>query len=222
MDRRGSGLAKDDPGEPENDEVMIDDLDSWLTFAGEITDQVHLIGFCWGANEALHYLGKRPTGARSLILMAPGIVPSAAVIERHVAQEIPGDGRVPILLDLEDFTRGPMLDGYLRPDPLRLTATSRRFVEIQRRIGSFSAARLLRLRLPSSRSSPRRMRFRTMPRTQRLLEKTSARPNEIEVVDGRHGIIFDAPAEIAAICQNWLTRLAASCRGKTANQAGTP
>ena len=43
-------------------------------------------------------------------------------------------------------------------------------------------------------------------RTLDFLAKTAADPNEVRHVSGRHGVIFDAPRESAAICRSWLDR----------------
>lgn len=206
FDRRGAGMLRDDPGEPEDDQVLIDDLDAWLGCATDLASEIHLVGFCWGANYALHYLGKRPNSVQSLILMAPGIVSASTVAIRRSIDDLPPEAMLPIPLDLEDFTRGPALDGFLRPDPLRLTETSARFVAIQNRIGRFSAARLVHLRLPLLAILASSDEISDNARTQALLTKARAAPKEIVELPGRHGIIFDAPDQTADACRDWLDR----------------
>ncbi|MDH3658724.1 MAG: lysophospholipase [Alphaproteobacteria bacterium] len=207
FDRRGAGMLRDDPGEPEDEQTLIDDLDAWLAFAADLAAEIHLVGFCWGANYALHYLGKRPDRVRSLILMAPGVVPASTIALRRSIDDLSPDEALAIPLKLEDFTQGPALDGFLRPDPLRLIHTSARFIGIQNRIGRFSAAHLVRLRLPLLAILASIDQISDNARTREFLTKARAAPKEIVELPGRHGIIFDAPDQTADACRTWLDRL---------------
>ena len=126
----------------------------------------------------------------------------------------PGDGRapddqVPIPLALEDFTRGLALEDFLYPDPLRLTHTSARFVELQHRIGRWSAVRLAKLHLPLLTILAEQDAISNNVKTRALVSRSSASPKMLIQVPGRHGILFDAPLQTAAVCRRWLDRLAA-------------
>jgi alpha-beta hydrolase superfamily lysophospholipase len=207
FDRRGAGMAREEPGEPVDEKVLADDLDAWLDLARTITDDIHLVGFCWGSNYVLHYLGKHPRAARSLILIAPGVVPSKKVAIHRSPETHSPEEQLPIPLKLEDFTHGPALDGFLRSDPLRLTHTSARFVDIQNRIGRFSAIQLVRVRLPLLTIFAATDDISDNEKTRAYLAKTSIAPKEVIELPGRHGIIFDAPRDLAAACRGWLDRL---------------
>lgn len=208
VDRRGAGMNRLEPGESPDDLTLIDDLDVWLDFASTVSSDIHLVGFCWGANYALHYIGRRRDRVRSLILMAPGIVPAERVAIRRSVDDLAPETQLPIPLALEDFTRGSKLESFLRPDPLRLTHTSARFVRIQNAIGRWSAVRLVRLRLPLLMILAAEDRISDNVRTRELFAKTSAAPNGIVDVPGGHGLLFDAPAETASACSHWLNGLA--------------
>jgi alpha-beta hydrolase superfamily lysophospholipase len=206
-DRRGAGLNRA-AGEPEDDLVLLDDLEAWVARAGRDSEALHLLGFCWGSNYALHFLGHRPAAAlRSLILVAPGIVPLAGATVRQPLDALPPETFLSIPLALEDFTRGPKLESFLRPDPLRLTATSVRFVRIQQRIGQWSAARLTRLRLPLLLILAAEDRISDNARTRALFARARAEPKALVTVESAHGVSFDAPLETAAACRDWLDRL---------------
>jgi len=210
FDRRGAGLNRDVPGEPKDDRTLIDDLAAWMDVAATISSEVHLVGFCWGANYALHYLGassERLSDVRSLILMAPGVATSKAIALHRSIDDLAADARLPIPLPLEDFTRGPALDGFLRPDPLRLTDTSARFVRIQNHIGRWSAVRLAKLRLPLLTILAEQDDISDNGKIKSLFERSSASPKTLIEVPGRHGVLFDAPEPTAVACQQWLEHL---------------
>lgn len=203
FDRRGAGLNRD-AGDPIDDDILVRDLDAWLTFAREIGGALHLVGFCWGSNYALHYLAQRSEGLESLILMAPGVVPSETVALRRSTDGLKPDDRLAIPLELEDFTIGPDLEDFLCPDPLRLTHTSVRFVDIQNKIGRWSAARLVKLRLPLLTVLAAQDRISDNARTERLVERSIAPQKSLIELPGRHGIIFDAPDLTADACRHWI------------------
>ncbi|MGI9491809.1 MAG: alpha/beta hydrolase [Geminicoccaceae bacterium] len=223
FDRRGAGLNRGDPGEPEDDQTLIDDLGAWMDLAATISDERHLVGFCWGSNYMLHYLGQLSDGVKSLILMAPGVVPSTNVAIRRSIDNLAPETRLPITLELEDFTRGPALEGFLRPDPLRLTHTSARFVSIQNRIGRWSAVRLAKLRLPLLAILAEQDNISDNDKTRGLIDRSSASPKTLIDVPGRHGIIFDAPIQIADACRDWLDRLRSTAdRSDASSSAAVP
>ena len=207
VDRRGAGMTRYKPGEPADDQVLLDDLDAWLQIARTMSEDLHLTGFCWGANYALHGLSRKPPSIRSLILIAPGIVPAKGVEIVRSTNHLSPDSKIPIPLKLEDFTQGPLLNELLRPDPLRLTHTSAGFVGIQNTIGRWSSIRLVRLRLPVLMVLGAEDPISDNTRTQNLLDRSTASPKEAIVVPGLHGVIFDAPEETALACRRWIDRL---------------
>ena len=210
FDRRGAGMNRDDPGEPADVQTLLDDLDAWLDLAATIGGDIHLVGFCWGSNYALHYLGSGRDRVRSLILMAPGVVPASTIALRRSIDDLAPDDEVEIPLALEDFTCGPALDAFLRPDPLRLTHTSARFIGIQNQIGRWCPARLAKLRLPLLTLLAADDEISDNRRTCDLFEKSSASPKELIELPGRHGLIFDSPEETAAACRGWVDRIGQS------------
>ncbi|MGI9510097.1 MAG: alpha/beta hydrolase [Geminicoccaceae bacterium] len=207
VDRRGAGLEPERSGEPGNDQVLVSDLAAWTDFAAAISDDLHLVGFCWGSNYALHYLGHHTDPIRSLILMAPGVAPRQTAMVQQPLDDLPPEAQLPIPLELEDFTQGPALEGFLRPDPLRLTHVSARFIGIQNMIGRWSAIRLVRLRLPLLTLLAEQDDISDNARMKALFERSSASPKTLIEVPGRHGIVFDAPGPVAAACRQWLDRL---------------
>lgn len=209
FDRRGAGLNRD-AGDPLDEAMLVRDLDAWLDLADGISCALNLLGFCWGSNYALHYLGQRsgPDGGservRSLVLMAPGVVPAETVALQRSTDQLAPDDRLAIPLDLEDFTAGPDLDGFLRPDPLRLTHTTAHFVDIQNRIGRWSPARLVKLRLPLLTILAADDSISDNARIERLVERSTAPKKSLITLPGRHGIVFDAPDPAAEACRRWI------------------
>ena len=75
IDRRGSGLNKEDRGDIKDYNVFLDDIEDALKFikAQNINKKIHLMGICWGGLLAVNYVAKKKTAPDGLILLSPAI-----------------------------------------------------------------------------------------------------------------------------------------------------
>ena len=75
MDRRGSGLSMSKRGDAKNYREMVDDIDTAVEYVKRrhTTDQVHILGHCFGAIPATLYASIHPEKVKSIILPTPGI-----------------------------------------------------------------------------------------------------------------------------------------------------
>jgi acylglycerol lipase len=152
-DRRGSGLDDVQRGDAPSAKAIVDD-------AVAVIDAEHgagplvLVGWCWGSVLALNLL--RPLGDRlsGLVMVAPGLFPSAAVSEAAAKHEAAAEGaevdEPAILTPIADtmFTSGPYLEGFIRKDPRRLMRITPRFRGLMSNLSLTALARLRRLEVP--------------------------------------------------------------------------
>lgn len=210
VDRRGAGL--NDPRRHDDGvDRLVDDLDSWTNMARSLSTEIHLAGFCWGSNYALQYLASRRWCPRSLILIAPGILLTTKLKAGDAAALLSNsEGEVSVPIPLEDFTSGPYLKQFLRLDPLCRKTVGLRFINIQQRIGQLAGPRLSKLDLPLLMILATRDQVSDTPKLAGLFGKCRAVPKRLDLIDAAHGINFDAPDQIAEICQAWRAQLVAA------------
>jgi pimeloyl-ACP methyl ester carboxylesterase len=107
------------------------------------------------------------------------------------------DACVPSPISEEMFTRGPALADFILKDDDRVRMLSPRFSVVSAKLSAFALARLPRLAVPTlvvlaaddaaTDNEATRTAFSALPR-----ERV-----EIVTLPGSHGVIFDAPAELA-------------------------
>jgi lysophospholipase len=75
IDRRGSGLNKEDRGDIRDYNLFLDDIDDALKFVREqnVGKKIYLLGICWGGLLAVNYIAKRKATPDGLILLSPAI-----------------------------------------------------------------------------------------------------------------------------------------------------
>jgi alpha-beta hydrolase superfamily lysophospholipase len=75
LDRRGSGLNKEDRGDIGDYNVFLHDIDDALNFirVQNIGKKIYLMGICWGALLAVNYIAKKKSVIDGLILLSPAI-----------------------------------------------------------------------------------------------------------------------------------------------------
>jgi len=133
LDRRGSGLNADAPGDVDRFETWLDDVESYLA---ELPDSLPrlLLGISWGGKLAAAVSRRRPDLLSGLGLLCPGLfarqsprlarrtaVSAAAVLRL-------GNRRVPVpLRDPALFTDDPRWQAFVRDDPLTLRNVTIRF-----------------------------------------------------------------------------------------------
>lgn len=153
-DRRGSGLDDVARGDAPSAKSIVDDALAVID-AEHVTDgPLIVVGWCWGSVLALNLL--RPLGDRlaGLVMVAPGLFPSAAVSEAAAKHEAAVRDAAPddpaILTPIADtmFTSGPYLEGFIRRDPRRLLRITPRFRGLMSNLSLTALARLRRLEVP--------------------------------------------------------------------------
>src|SRR5438094_3879701 len=108
----------------------------------------HLAGFCWGAAYAIHYLALRGRRGSSLALLAPSIVPAAAVRAQSLVTGSSGDATEDPAIAPDAFTRGPAYEQVTVPDSLRFRKLSPRLNGILAEFAFMIGAKVTRLTVP--------------------------------------------------------------------------
>ena len=75
IDRRGSGLNKEDRGDIGDYDIFLDDIEDALGFVREENPgkKIFLMGICWGGILAVNYVAKGKAAPDGLILLSPAI-----------------------------------------------------------------------------------------------------------------------------------------------------
>jgi acylglycerol lipase len=153
-DRRGSGLDDEERGDAPSAKAIVDDALAVIDAEHVPGTPLVLVGWCWGSVLALNLV--RPLAERlsGLVMVAPGLFPSAAVGDAAAEHEAEAEGAAPdepaILTPIADtmFTSGPYLEGFIRRDPRRLMRITPRFRGLMTNLSVGALARLRRLDLP--------------------------------------------------------------------------
>ena len=202
--RRGSG---DNPSSGRGDAAsapqLLDDIDAAWDFAAEASgaQALHLLGVSWGGKLLAAYACSRPRAkaAKSLTLVAPGIVPrvdvslatklkiAAALVLRPRRQfEIP-------LSDVELFTDNEQMRDYLRSDAHRLHRATARFLRASRRLDlMLRRCPRGRLGVPTTLILARRDRIIDNAATRAAVERLTGGSAVVRELDGAHTLEFEA------------------------------
>jgi alpha-beta hydrolase superfamily lysophospholipase len=208
-DRRGTGPNQEARGDAPSARALIDDVNS-VADAEPASVPLHLAGWCWGAVLAIHAAAERTERFQSLLLLAPGLYPTAAVaarlreLEAHARSSPP---EVPCLgspIDEDMFTRGPYLERFIERDEQRCRRFSPRFHGVMTRMGMIAPARLGALRLPMLVVLAAEDRATDNAPTVRAFERLARAEVSIRQVQSSHGIQFDAPEELGRILVSWI------------------
>jgi alpha-beta hydrolase superfamily lysophospholipase len=150
-DRRGSGPNPTARGDAPSAEVLLDDARRIVRH--HASPSSFLLGWCWGATLALNVM--RSVDARGLILIAPGLWPTErvdrAAKEADAAAKSAREDEAVVGMPIaeEMFTRGPMLESFIRADELRLTVVTPRFRKAMGRLAITAAASLRKIEAPT-------------------------------------------------------------------------
>ena len=207
-DRRGSGLDGEARGDAGSVHTLLDDLDRWAELADRHAGRLHLCGFCWGANYAIHYLSRCRRRFASLLLVAPGIYPTAQVLARPQEAGESREPTVEVPFRLEEFTRGPDLGRALRADPCRLERVSPRFVAIERQMAAWLPIHLIKAKLPIFFVLAERDEISDSRQTRELYDRHRGPPDRCVTLPSAHAVVLEAPLELAELCASWV----AECR----------
>lgn len=205
VDRRGAGLNSTNPGDAKSGKQLLSDLDCWLEYAQRFNLPLHLGGFCWGANYAINYLQSMHRKIESVVLLAPSLFPSALILNQPFETGTSSAQTEPPTVPIEKFTSGPMFDSFIKPDPLKLSAVSKRMNGIMQEFSQGLWMKLLRINLPVMIVLGTKDEVVDNVATKRLFDRISNARSKMHAVDAAHGIQFDAPAETAALIVDWIT-----------------
>lgn len=133
-DRRGSGLSPARRGHVQNLDQLIGDILALRDFVAmrHNTNDVHILGHCFGAVPALAYACRHPGGLQSLILTTPGLYTHA---DLTVSQKVRvfweclrgRSGYIPVPLSAGDLTELRSYRDFIEEDPLALRSATARF-----------------------------------------------------------------------------------------------
>lgn len=205
-DRRGTGLNKNARGDAPSAGILIDDVTRIVDAERLDGLPVHLGGWCWGAVLAVNVAAAYKRELASLVLLAPGLYPTEAVAmgmkEQDALARSPGTAWLEIPIAEEMFTRGPYL-AFIANDELRCRHVSLRFHGIMRKLAIGAALRLGHLTLPILLVLARADEATDNERTRETFESLTRSPVAIEIIDGAHGLQFEAPVQLAHMLASW-------------------
>jgi alpha-beta hydrolase superfamily lysophospholipase len=205
-DRRGTGMNESARGDAPSAGIMLDDVKRIIDAERCDGRPVHLGGWCWGAVLAVNVAAACEHGLASLVLLAPGLYPSeavAAAIKRNEASaRSSATAHLEVPIPDEMFTRGPYL-ALISDDVLRCRHVSIRFYDIMRRLAMGAAHRLGQLALPILLVLARADEATDNVRTRRELDRLTRSKVALEILDGAHGLQFEAPAQLAQTLVAW-------------------
>jgi len=156
IERRGSGLSRQPRGHADSYHEMLDDINTVADWAVERhgTQQVHILGHCFGAIPATAYACQHPDRVRTLILPTPGIHTNSDLSVwqklRIVFAILTGRHRLPIPVPLSTslFTGDTDYQTFIQNDALSLLyATASLYREVPR-IRCFVRQHVSHLRIP--------------------------------------------------------------------------
>ena len=156
VDRRGSGLSKERRGHSKNFREWSRDLESVarITLKRHHTNQLHVIGHCFGAIPATVFTIENSDMVASLILPTPGF---STTTDLSIAQKLHvlGDrlGRrshyLPVPLETEHFTDSAEYQQFIRNDKLKLHEVTSAFYWNVNAARKFVRANVEALRCPT-------------------------------------------------------------------------
>ena len=199
-DRRGSGLNEQARGDAPSAKHIVQDALGIIEDAVPGDQPLLLAGWCWGSILALNLL--RPLGDRTtaLALLTPGLFPTQAVVDaategKKAHADAPDDAAVvPVPIADEMFTHGPSLDSFVRVDPLKLGATTPRFLGNTKKLGMGAHMALRKLPVPTLVVMAEGDEATDNADVQKAIAKLDVTATTIP---GAHGLQFDAPEALA-------------------------
>lgn len=199
-DRRGSGLNEQARGDAPSAKHIVQDALAIIDDAVPQGQPLLLAGWCWGSILALNLL--RPLGERTsaLALLTPGLFPTKAVVDaategKQANADAPEDAAVlPIPITDEMFTHGPSLETFIRVDPLKLRATTPRFLGNTKKLGMGAHIALRKLSVPTLVVMAEHDEATDNADVEKAIAKLDV---SATTIPGAHGLQFDAPAALA-------------------------
>lgn len=209
-DRRGAGINRVDRGDAPSGETLIDDLSTIIRAEHGQGAPLYLVGWCWGAVLAVH--GALVFGERveRVILLAPGIFPSRAIVDTARYQQkdalrCAGDGRATLETPIREemFTTGRHLQNFILKDDARLTRITPRYYWIMVKLQAAAVKRLGKLTQPLLIVFASKDVVVDNEKTRRRFEQSGVVASFVEC-DSHHGIQFECPNELHQHIDRWL------------------
>lgn len=219
-DRRGTGLNESARGDAPSAEAVIDDVARIIEAERRNGSPVHLGGWCWGAVLAVNVAAAYTGELASLVLLAPGLHPTEAVMTGMKQQEglaqAPGAAGLAVPITDEMFTRGRYLE-FIVADELRCRHVSLRFYGIMKKLAMGAAIRLGHLELPMLLVLASADEATDNARTRIAFARLTKPQVTTELIDGAHGLQFEAPARLGRVLGSWAAtaprKMGARCEG---------
>ena len=134
MERRGSGVNKEDRGHMENYQVLVEDLRETIELIRTENpgQKVYLIGLCWGGKLAVTFSSEYQDLIDGLILISPAL---KTQIDLSLPQKLnvlcsaflKPKKLIDIPIEPEMFTKNPKYLDFIKNDTHRLTRATARF-----------------------------------------------------------------------------------------------
>jgi acylglycerol lipase len=216
LDRRGSGLNVEGPG----------DVDNWINWIDDVTTYLErlrggppivLCGISWGGKLAAAVARRRPATIQALALICPGLYsPHEPGVLKRMALAAPGGSRrqkrrVKIPLEWPAlFTDSPVWQEFIEHDPLTLRRVTWRFAQADRQLTSYARAAAPYLHMPLLLMLSGRDRIVDNSRTRAFFNRTGSRFRTlIEYPNAAHTLEFEPdPEPYFADLKNWVAAFA--------------
>lgn len=206
-DRRGSGLNASARGDVARPDDLVEDLHAVVAPERSRYRVIIYLGWCLGSTVALRHLLARPEMGDGILFMSPDIY------ERHVTDQVREtfansywDDRVTprlrVPIPIESYTDGPVLD-EIRVDDLKLKDFTPRFLRATLALREDIEGAFAAYRGPSRLLLAGRDRIIDNEKTAALYAHVGSVDKEVVTFDTHHGILFEAPNELAGLVQSF-------------------
>lgn len=156
LDRRGSGLNADQPGDVDSLETWVSDVVDYLAQLKQTGRPTFLLGISWGGKLAPAVARQRPDLVAGLGMLCPGIYASQQPgWFKRAALRVSGTmavDRTTVRIPLQEpelFTDSPRWQAYIRNDPLTLRRITMRFARQDLRLTQYTRRSAGYLHLPT-------------------------------------------------------------------------
>lgn len=202
-DRRGSGLNEAGWGDAPSAGQLVDDAVAIARAHHDANRPLFVVGWCWGAALAVAVTAKLRPEVAGLVLVTPGMFTTSSLRANLQAQRErfdaahPEEAVIDSPIDEAWFTAGPALDGFIRKDPHRVRQITPRLVDISGKLATAAVARLRKLEAPTLVLLATDDQATDNDATRKALGTVDPAHLEMQELPTRHGMQFDAPAQVA-------------------------
>lgn len=213
LDRRGSGINRENRGLPsghtESMDELFADIDAFVAPLAKRYERIVLVGLSWGGKLALAYSLSRPNVAQDLVLITPGIralvdVSLSDKIGIFITAFVAPQTRFATPIEPEMFTTTPRYLQYIKADPLRLSKATARLFMTSRALDGFVEEGVVENQLPVLLYLAGNDRIIDNDGVSDVLGRSPAPVEVIEYADQTHSIQFDAPGRMVEDMLRWL------------------